>query len=165
MKMNRLISIALVAIMALTVVSAAGVLAAPTAAAAPKTQGPIVITYEAGKTVTIMPKQFNYDSTTKLVGEEGKAPILQTFSTGGTAFTLAKMTKAGSWASAYARVGAEVSVTGAPSGDVPVTVTVNGKYILSMGKLGRQRTFIRVGVDQRGCYIWHRQPSRQDKHL
>jgi hypothetical protein len=130
MKRTKLLSIALIAVMALTVVSTASVLTAPKAAAVSQAQ-PIIITYEAGKSITFKPKQFNYDTTLKLVGEEGKAPILQTFSRQGSAFTLVRTTKPVSWASAYARVGVEVSINGAPSASVPVTVTVNGKYTLN----------------------------------
>ncbi len=128
MNIRRYLAIFLVTVMALTVLSTAGVLAAPKAVAAPKTQGPIEIAYEQGKTVTITSKQLNYATTQTLVGDEGDSLILKASAKGGTASTFVQATKPVSWASAYARIGADVIVKGAPSGDVPVTITFSGKY-------------------------------------
>ncbi len=128
MNIRKYLAIFLVTVMALTVLSTAGVLAAPKAAAAPKTQGPIEITYEQGKTVTITSKQLNYVTTQTLVGQEGETPNLKAFAKGSTASTLVQTTKPVSMASAYVRVGADIIVKGAPSGTVPVTITFNGRY-------------------------------------
>ncbi len=93
-KTTKLASIAIVAVMALTVVSTAGVLAAPKAAAQGQVSftpqqtdlNPIVISYQAGKTYTFTPRQFNAHSAqfSPLVG----TPVHREFATGGTSFAM-----------------------------------------------------------------------------
>ncbi|MGZ4848595.1 MAG: hypothetical protein ACXV3D_02975 [Halobacteriota archaeon] len=82
---RTVLSIALVAVMALTVVSTAGVLAAPKAAAQEPIE-PIIIQYQAGKTYTFTPNQYNVHSAqfTPYVG----TPVHNEFANGGTAFAM-----------------------------------------------------------------------------
>ncbi len=81
----QLLSIALVAVVALTVVSTAGVLAAPKAAAQEPIE-PLIIQYQAGKTYTFTPMQYNEHSAqfTPYVG----TPVHNEFAKGGTSFAM-----------------------------------------------------------------------------
>jgi hypothetical protein len=138
--MKKYLAILLIALMAVSVVSAAGVVAAKKAAATPTAKEAITVPYEVGKTYTWTPKQFNYHYTTKIIGTPGKMPPkVQAWSQGGTASESVQIIKTAIPYSGIAQAGASVGVvvTITPpsgytfTGNEPVTVTYNGKYTIS----------------------------------
>ncbi len=129
MKIQRYLAVLLVALMATTVVSAAGVLTAPKAAATPAY---LPITYVEGKTYTFAPSQCNYHTTDPLRVFAGH-PLLLPVSSGSKVVTMVR-TDAQSAGRASANIGYRYGLTDFTQDDLdnPCTVTMQVRYTLAV---------------------------------
>ncbi len=156
MKVTKYLAIVLVVVTVTTVVSAAGALATSKAAAQAQTQSdtPIAIKYQAGKTYSFKPSQYNYHFSdfSASVG----TPTHYEFASAGTALSTihAKAQAGGSTAG----VGTFLQLTGInnPSDwdairDKPCRVTISMDYLVSAK--GDENTF---------AQIWQATPGIQD---
>jgi hypothetical protein len=128
--MKKYVTLFLIALMAVSVVSAAGVVTAKKADAAPTKT--IVVPYATGTTYTITPKQFNeHDTYITSLYKTNKPPSIQLsskWSAASASITISKLV-----ASAYidADAGAYVGVAGAAAND-QITVTTKVNYTMSV---------------------------------
>ncbi len=115
--------------MAVSVISAAGVVTTKKASAAPTKT--IVLSYQAGTTYTITPKQFNEHYTDNYgIYRTTKRPTIQQSSKGSIASSSIIIDKPEASAWIYSDVGAFMQVTGAPA-DAKVRITTQVKYTMS----------------------------------
>jgi hypothetical protein len=133
MKGKRIIAVLLVAIMAFTVVSTAGVLTAPKATAA-TTPTYLPVTYVEGKTYTFSSSQCNIHDTASMI-LAGK-PLLIPVSQGNTATALV-VTNTQSAGYTFASVGYLLGLTGYTADDLDkpcrMTMTLRGTVALHGG--------------------------------
>jgi hypothetical protein len=138
---KKYLAVLLIALMAVSVISTAGLMTAQKADAAPSAKGTITVLYKTGTTYTWKPSQYNYHYTTTIIGTPTKSPQpkVQAWSQGGTASDAVQIKKSvkpySAFANTFAYVGVVVTVK-SPSGytftgNEPVTVTYNGKYTIS----------------------------------
>ncbi len=129
MKVTRYLALFLIAVMATTVVSAAGVLTAPKAAAVDQTDQYLPITYTPGAKYTYLPTQFNFHATVFVPGY-GPSQHLEV-SRGGTATA---MVRAEAWQNGVnlAAAGMQWQITNlAGNEDKPVKATLTVTYTLA----------------------------------
>jgi hypothetical protein len=146
MNIKRYLSVFLIALMALTVVSTAGVIAAPKAAAQPVGVTPIDVQYMPGKTYVFLPCQFNYhDKYAHVIG----TPQHYEFLKGGTASVGLKTTDTQAVLN-YVFFGTLWRLNGVTDTDMakPCTITMKASYVIAAKGTADTRATFNVGNRQ-----------------
>lgn len=141
--MKKYLALFLIAIMAVSVLSAAGVVTTQKAAAAPLQSSIAVVNYKPGATYRYVPWQFNQNFAGFFASSEGNITHFETTS-GGTAYSSVRTTQTQAGTS-YARVGMWWQLR-LPKGatwntveNMPCTVTVTVLYVIQAK--GNQDTY------------------------
>lgn len=149
--MKNYFALFLIALMAVSVVSAAGVVTAKKDDTQTGSE-PIVVPYEAGKTYTFTPEQFNRrltDGRSVSVSSDDKMPKIQQFVREGTVFSSIKMTAVGTaTAFSQAYTGTYLKITDVTNPNAPCTISMQVKYKLAAKvKAENPRMFGAVGLN------------------